>query len=283
MEISIASLLNAFPGYAGVVSLSGNVVAASESLRKAGVIENMDAMSMLSGTRLSAYAELLKAVVTEGRIFREVEDGEKTWSLYAGREEDAVVFWAYDKTELGERISALISEASFDPLTKLFNRRRFYADAERLMAMRIPDMPPFFIEMDIDHFKHVNDTYGHDAGDDVLVEAAVRIKSCLRTGDILARGGGEEFWVLGRCHEVGEALAVAERIRAAVKASPITARDGTDIPVTISLGCDFAGGRQSPDVEELLSNADLALYWSKDHGRDQATLYGEHMRSKTKE
>jgi diguanylate cyclase (GGDEF)-like protein len=127
------------------------------------------------------------------------------------------------------------------------------------------------ILLDIDHFKYVNDTYGHPAGDAVLTEAAQRIKSCIRPYDTLGRYGGEEFLIVLPTADGPGAVCVAERIREAFESEPfVTERD--KIAITVSLGVAASGGRNTFNAEALLQLADEALYRAKQMGRNRVEL-----------
>ena len=126
--------------------------------------------------------------------------------------------------------------ASKDPLTELDNRRMFNRALQNAMEVSVRDFQPASVLIvDVDHFKRINDTYGHPAGDDVLKALARRMEGALRTVDKVARLGGEEFGVLlPNSSKVGGRM-VAERIRSAIEASPIPTGEGP-IECTASIG-----------------------------------------------
>lgn len=168
--------------------------------------------------------------------------------------------------QLRERNAALDRVSRTDALTGLYNRRHLDEElAQRCGLARRHHEPLSLLLLDIDHFKVVNDTYGHPAGDVVLCEFANRITDQLRIGDTAGRWGGEEFLVILPHTDLSGAMVVAERIRAASAAVPFTA-DGTQIKVTVSGGC-VSGSAESP--EELLHSVDTGLYQAKDGGRNQ--------------
>ncbi len=162
----------------------------------------------------------------------------------------------------------LREQAATDALTGLANHRAFQEALSReVQRSRRSGRPVALALIDLDHFKRVNDEHGHQAGDDVLKEAAARLRDGIRDGDTLARVGGEEFaWLMPETTGI-EAWQAAERVRAAIAAEPF-ARVGA---VTISTGiCDIG---HAADPGELYRYADGALYWSKHHGRDVVFLY----------
>ncbi|ALK95497.1 diguanylate cyclase [Massilia sp. WF1] len=162
-----------------------------------------------------------------------------------------------------------------DALTGVYNRR--YMDrrlAEEIARARRQSYQIACLYIDIDHFKQVNDTHGHQAGDDVLREVAARIKAELRMSDALGRFGGEEFVALLIDAELESASVVAQRIRASVADQPFLLGDGQGLPVTVSIGVAALGGvEREQAVEEvaqaLVAQADQALYQAKQNGRNQ--------------
>lgn len=164
--------------------------------------------------------------------------------------------------------------AETDALTGAANRRAFmqYLEMEIERACRYQGAASV-VMVDLDHFKRTNDTFGHAAGDKVLVETVKSVQACLRDRDMLGRLGGEEFAVVLHETTVEQAGDVAERIRAAIEAQTIESDDGQAIPVTASLGvaevCD-ALGQDTP--EAVLQAADEALYAAKDNGRNQVIV-----------
>jgi diguanylate cyclase (GGDEF)-like protein len=166
----------------------------------------------------------------------------------------------------------LLYQATHDALTGIANRG-VSLDALRRERSRQTRESGFFaiILLDIDHFKYVNDTYGHPAGDAVLTEAAQRIKNCIRPYDTLGRYGGEEFLIVLPTADGPGAVCVAERIREAFEEQPVvTERD--KIAITASLGIAASGGQNSFDAESLLQMADEALYRAKRAGRNRVEL-----------
>jgi two-component system, cell cycle response regulator len=159
----------------------------------------------------------------------------------------------------------LARQALTDDLTGLANRRHGGRQLEREVALCVRHGRLLaLVRVDVDHFKAINDSHGHEAGDQVLVEVARRLESAVRGGDELARWGGDEFVALLPDTDKAGALRAAERLRAAVAAAPVEAA-GTELAVTISVGWAHWAG-DTPD--DLLARADRALYRAKDAGRD---------------
>ena len=166
-----------------------------------------------------------------------------------------------------------------DSLTGVYNRR--YIDRRlveeigraRRQAYRVSCM-----YIDLDHFKQVNDTHGHQAGDEVLREVATRIKAEMRMSDALGRIGGEEFVVLLIDSDLESSIAVAQRIREGISATPFQLSSGATIPLSVSIGVatldDFERDHAIEGVaHELVAHADSALYRAKAEGRNRVVSY----------
>ncbi|MES2296266.1 MAG: DUF484 family protein [Pseudomonadota bacterium] len=166
-----------------------------------------------------------------------------------------------------------------DSLTGVYNRR--YIDRrllEEIARARRQSYRIACIYLDIDHFKRVNDSVGHQGGDEVLREVASRIKAELRLSDALARFGGEEFVVLLIDVDLDSAAHVAGRIRASIAGTPFALPDGSAIPVTVSLGVAVLDDFERDSVietvaQQLLAQADSALYQAKEGGRNQVVRF----------
>lgn len=154
--------------------------------------------------------------------------------------------------------------AAVDPLTGLFNRAALEARFAEVRAQAIAlDLPVAVVMCDLDEFKGVNDTHGHDRGDRVLLEFSVRLRSALRTPDLIYRLGGDEFLVLLPDHDLDAAEGMAERVRQQVATTPVAG-----LPVTMSAGVSSARGA-AIDLAALMKGADVALYRAKTSGRDR--------------
>jgi len=180
-----------------------------------------------------------------------------------------------DDDKLRDSVDAGLRLAMLDPLTELFNRRYAFAHAARLLdSARERGRGLVAILVDIDRFKQVNDTYGHSAGDSVLVEVAKRLKDSLRSGDLIARIGGEEFLVLMPDIEPTVALWRAQKICNAIGDTPFSlSEQGLSINVTISIGLAAAQIKScSEGVQGLVDRADRALYAAKSSGRNRVSV-----------
>ncbi len=162
--------------------------------------------------------------------------------------------------------------ATHDALTGIYNRGEIIEALDRERARQARDGGSFgIIIADLDHFKRVNDTYGHAAGDAVLRETTVRMKGCVRSYDFVGRYGGEEFLLVVPSSDAAGTLALAERIRQSMQSSPVTT-DAGEINVTISLGVAASTHACPFDTQELLLRADQALYRAKENGRNRVQL-----------
>lgn len=161
--------------------------------------------------------------------------------------------------------------AMTDELTRLPNRRHFLALAEVALTQALKQGAPLALAgIDIDHFKRINDTYGHAVGDVILQRTAHALRMALRPGDAIGRIGGEEFLVLLKGAARDEAVSAAERLRIAV--AGIDCSDVTpDLKLSISLGV-AARGERVVRLEQLCKEADDALYRAKANGRNRVEV-----------
>ena len=164
-----------------------------------------------------------------------------------------------------------IGQALVDTLTGLNNRRYFESHIAALIDKAAHSGRPLsLMALDIDHFKSVNDRFGHDAGDRVLKNFAARVRRMVRAADLVCRLGGEEFVVVMPDTTIAVAARVAERVRAIVGTEPFEIdEEGKTIPVTVSIGLAERGRDANP--EALFKAADKALYESKHNGRNRVT------------
>jgi two-component system cell cycle response regulator len=166
-------------------------------------------------------------------------------------------------------LSASEFRASHDALTGLYNRGAIIRMLQREAARCSREAAPLgVILVDVDHFKHINDKYGHCIGDEVLLEVAGRMRATVRSYDFLGRYGGEEFLIVAPGCGTQATENLAERVRRAVADHPVCIGQ-LEVPVTISLGATLAQGVD--DSTRFLQQADAALYRAKNNGRNNVT------------
>lgn len=255
-------------------------------------------------TSPETYAEMWETIqsgkVWRGELLNKKKNGEQYWEVEiiapvtnadgvivnyiaikedvtAKKESDAKLREAY--TRLEEQMKEiqglqgeLREQAIRDPLTKLHNRHYLKETLGRELSRAMREQYPItFLLLDIDRFKQVNDTYGHAAGDLVLIDLADHLAEFTRTGDIVCRYGGEEFLVVFPNTKEQEAFLIADRLRESIQESPIHA-DHNMISITISAGIsEFPAHGQFET--QILQAADKALYHAKHSGRNQVTLW----------
>jgi diguanylate cyclase (GGDEF)-like protein len=174
-----------------------------------------------------------------------------------------------DITDRKQRELALTHDALHDPLTGLLNRAGLREHVDLAWTERTTDAPMAILFGDLDGFKHVNDTLGHDAGDEVLVHVAQRLRTAVRAGDVVTRWGGDEFVVLCPAIEsAADATRIADRIRVALEA-PFRVGPGR-AEIGISIGVALDTGQPLPDL--LIKDADAAAYRAKTLGRNQVVV-----------
>ena len=199
--------------------------------------------------------------------------------LTRGREVEAVCVTISDVTHVSvmqrereEAVAKLREHANRDGLTGIANRRFFEARlGDEFARWQRYGGDLSMLLFDLDHFKTINDRFGHAAGDAVLRETARRVASIVRSQDTFGRFGGEEFALLLPCTNLDEAMRVADKVRDAIGRTPVDA-EGVSVPVTASVGGACATpGVTAPDV--LVNEADTALYRAKRLGRDRSIAY----------
>jgi diguanylate cyclase (GGDEF)-like protein len=207
----------------------------------------------------SGHSTLLQALAAERQnaaLVRELESYRRSLEI--------------ENETLGNSLEVAARDASRDPLTGLFNRRHvleFTRPLAELVRFGTEDVTLCMI--DVDHFKNVNDTYGHLAGDEVLRGVGNMLSVQLRDGDCLARIGGEEFLAVLRNCDVSHGRRVAESLRQSVAASQARTARG-DIGITVSVG--VAQWNAAENVEDVVQRADRALYVAKYKGRDRVEV-----------
>jgi diguanylate cyclase (GGDEF)-like protein/PAS domain S-box-containing protein len=188
-----------------------------------------------------------------------------------------------DVTERRRHEADLRRMADHDPLTGLLNRRSFERELERHVAYVERYGPKgAAIVLDLDHFKTINDTLGHSAGDELIVRVAHALRSRLRESDVLSRLGGDEFAILLPEATPEEADAVAAAVLDAVRTLAVPTATGRTRTVTASLGIALFDSAEKLTGEDVLVNADLAMYDAKEAGRDQLAAYDAPERPETR-
>ncbi|AWK88024.1 diguanylate cyclase [Azospirillum thermophilum] len=221
-----------------------------------------------------------KSVVNMEVQFRRA-DGSPFWTLFTVNQ--AVIqgvpvnlAWIYDYTERRNMEEALRDMASRDPLTGIYNRRSFMELGRQQLARAHRFCEPLAVfVLDVDHFKRINDSYGHATGDDALRMVAGGCQTILREYDILGRLGGEEFVVVLPGATADESRVVAERVRRHIARLPIPGPGG---PLNVTCSIGIAGVEGATDtLEKAIHRADLALYRAKREGRNRVIVYDPGM------
>lgn len=188
-----------------------------------------------------------------------------------------------DISKLKKEIERLRKLVYYDELTGVLNRRGFKEEAEKVFTPAFPSganghhrkaisIPFCVLFMDLDNFKRVNDTFGHDIGDEVLRAMSKALNDTLRENDIIGRWGGEEFIVALYGARVKTAQKIAERIRSAIEKINIKV-GGKRIPVSASIG--LASHNKEKDMFELVQNADMAMYQAKRKGKNRVVVFSQ--------
>lgn len=218
---------------------------------------------------LAVFASFLGQILSNWRYYHqmEAEIHRRTQELEAALAE---------AEELKRRYQHL---SIVDELTGIHNRRFFFPEAHAALASAVRYGQTFSIMMvDLDHFKQINDVYGHGMGDKVLQVTAALLKGQTREGDIIARFGGEEFVLALPNTDLDGARQLADRVLASLRSLAFNAT-GKTVRVTTSIGISSLTGNESPDrpdlLETLLRQADQALYFGKAQGRDQSRAYAD--------
>jgi diguanylate cyclase (GGDEF)-like protein len=182
-----------------------------------------------------------------------------------------MIAFSTDVTELYQLKEKFEQLANTDELTGIYNRRYFFENANReFKRARRYQQPLAVISLDVDHFKSVNDHYGHPIGDQVLIKIAQLISPTIRAEDIFARIGGEEFSILLPNISTTDSLHAAERLRELLDNNTIKV-NSLELPIKISLGVSVLKATDN-DFQALYSRSDIALYKAKSHGRNHVYL-----------
>ncbi|MEO1044438.1 MAG: GGDEF domain-containing protein [Pseudomonadota bacterium] len=171
--------------------------------------------------------------------------------------------------------SALAHKASYDAMTNMLNRDAFF---ERLAEIRSPDKPHILMIVDVDHFKKINDSFGHLTGDQALILLADAFRRILRKNDMIGRIGGEEFGIFLPDTSAIEGQVIAEIIRHEIESTVFEPHPGFRHVITVSIG--IADASAEHDQSNVMRNADNALFAAKNSGRNQVVQFEPGMRGK---
>jgi len=283
---SIVALRDALVATAMENAAAGHAAAVRDLV--AACIIGVVAFGTVGGVLLVMRRRVIRPLVMTTRVITGIARGELETVVPAGkrRDEIAAVLGAVEtlrqtsveKASLEDERQRLIDElrhtSTTDYLTGLMNRRAFVEGAGSVFAnARRHGWPLAMIIFDIDHFKAVNDRYGHDAGDVVIASIAALAKVEFRTGDLVCRYGGEEFAVLAPHCSNDDAAAMTERVRAAIEMSSVTLPEGGVVSVTASFGVVAAPAGTPVGFDVLVHAADAALYRAKGEGRNRVVVH----------
>ena|GEM_PF-3084515 len=220
-------------------------------------------------------ANLPESLPAQGRYRFRIRGGDHHWhwleSIYAATDSDASRRYVVITRDIGshvEQTESLHAMALHDPMTQLYNRRAAASLGERLWEEALAQRMPFAVVMlDIDHFKRINDTYGHDVGDDAIKQVASILPAHVRQRDMVCRWGGEEFLMLLPESDAEGAYQIAERVRGEVASTALLV-NGERVPIRISAGVtERIDGDAS--LAEVIERADQGLYAAKEQGRNR--------------
>ncbi|MRS15571.1 diguanylate cyclase [Enterobacteriaceae bacterium RIT691] len=217
---------------------------------------------------------ILKPVISLNAMIENISNGQAQAGIHTEDADFHGLFPSLNElkhrlNEDSQLIRALQSKSETDALTSLFNRGAFDDKATQMLAVSGPEMPVWLIMLDIDHFKSVNDTWGHPVGDDVLVALAATLKHNSQQQHTLARLGGEEFAIIFPAAEASIVVEYASAIQRAIRALRFSMEGDVSLQITSSFG--IASG-WSCTLSELLKNADDELYRAKKSGRDRICI-----------
>ena len=247
------------------------------------LMPDMNGIEVLNAIRNSELQSDLPVIMVSG--FDDVRSVAKCIAIgasdYLSKPVDGVVLGAKVVAALerkalrkksNELMDQLTVQATTDQLTGIRNRRSIYEKLDSLIQSCKDNSSNFgIILLDIDFFKSVNDTYGHHAGDMVLIEAAKRFSQNIRSNDFIGRQGGEEFLALIDDIEIDEITQIAERVRQSIESNVINL-EGTEIKITVSGG--IAHSSEKIERDDLINLADERLYLAKENGRNRIINQG---------
>lgn len=218
------------------------------------------------------YLELLQPLKFLIDGIKKITAGDKSFIIdNNSNDEIGVVIDAFNK--MIQKHNELEEMAMHDGLTGLYNHKFFYSAFENEISRGARySKPTSLLLIDIDKFKNVNDTYGHIAGDMILIELSQRLMKRVRTTDYVCRYGGEEFGIILVETDITVAKTIAEELCLLVEKEPFLIQDGRYISLTVSIGIS-AYSEEAKEVLTIFSNADNALYVAKNGGRNQVCVF----------
>ncbi|MFN7921832.1 MAG: HDOD domain-containing protein [Bryobacteraceae bacterium] len=231
-------------------------------------VEGVNAHLIEQAPQLAPLFDIVLDVTEMSTVLEQAQDALVAISMQASRELTDI---HAALARLESRTATLLAEAQRDALTGVANRGYTSSYLDDVFRAAVESSRPIgVIFADVDHFKSVNDTHGHAAGDAVLQSVAQCITRSLRGGDFVGRWGGEEFVIILRADQPSEVAMIAERIRTNIAAAPHSIGAGRSLPVTVSLGCALLEPRRHRTPADLLAEADRALYAAKRGGRNRS-------------
>ncbi len=243
----------------------------------AGVNAETDKQAHQFGSSLQAYGDTLKQNLDAPKLIALISNMSGDTDKMRGSMQNLQSELANSKQQvekLHKELQSARGEALIDPLTGILNRRGFEARAKQTFAdQATPSKGTCLLMFDIDHFKKINDTYGHLFGDKVIRGIAETLKSKVRGQDSVARLGGEEFAVLLAETDTSGAHVVAEQIRQTIEKCKIHRLDTQEKIGGITISIGIASYTSGVSLVDLLDQADKALYISKGQGRNRTTVY----------
>ncbi|MBS3909513.1 MAG: GGDEF domain-containing protein [Actinobacteria bacterium] len=270
--LSLASMGFAIWVASTIIRVLGSIELISDHLKELKVSGRFD--GRLEVDEIACVSTLADEVNSFAARIEEKERKLKVQDkMIAEREEQNAMLWL----EIEHNLNLAKEDAETDPLTGLFNRKSMVVKLERAMAdAQMSGKPLSVLMADLDHFKKVNDTYGHQVGDEVLKAFAKFLKNAIRGDDLAVRYGGEEFLVILPSTHVKHAIRVAKRINKRLPAfiAEELADVAADLKCTVSVGVsDYPACARNKD--ELIATADSALYEAKQAGRDLIIYSGD--------
>ena len=226
------------------------------------------------------FVQTKEGIIKSEELEYKKKDGTLFWVKLEGNPinknpEELLILWSFiDITKEVYYRKELERLASTDPMTKLCNRRYFSELATTVVKLaKRSGLAYSVIMIDIDKFKSINDTYGHAVGDEVIIALAKMLKYNSRESDIVSRWGGEEFIALLPQTDRDGALKIAEKLRKSVEDLQVDKENGKQVHFTISLGVATADMNNNFDMEEIINQADKALYIAKESGRNRVEIF----------